>query len=356
MFERAAAHPGLALHILYCGRPYIDPTLQVGLGTAHCELLSGTYWRTERRFLHLAPSVPRVLGRIDPTVVVTTGFVPTYLMAYAWARRHRRAHVAMSDSTWLQERVLGPVHRWLRRRVFAHTETFVGASQGTLDIYRQHGVDERRLFLAPLCVDNGRFGRPPGQEPRFDFIFSGRFIGSKRPGFAIEVAAGCAALLGRRTRLLMLGAGELEPVLREQASSHTARLEVDFRGYLPQKQLPAAYAEARVLLFPTDWEAWGLVANEAAATGLPIFATPEAGCAGELVRDGVNGRVLPAERQLWVREAASLLQDEQRMALWSAQSRQLASIWTFESATEGFVQAVRLAAAQHSQRQVAEGR
>jgi glycosyltransferase involved in cell wall biosynthesis len=51
---------------------------------------------------------------------------------------------------------------------------------------------------------------------------------------------------------------------------------------------------ADALVFPTSYEAFPLVALEAAASGLPILATPVNGVR-ELVSDGVNGFLISAD-------------------------------------------------------------
>ena len=58
-----------------------------------------------------------------------------------------------------------------------------------------------------------------------------------------------------------------------------------FHGFAAQRELPDLYRSAKVFLFPTLADVWGVVANEACAAGLPVIVSPHAGVAGELVRD-----------------------------------------------------------------------
>jgi glycosyltransferase involved in cell wall biosynthesis len=46
--------------------------------------------------------------------------------------------------------------------------------------------------------------------------------------------------------------------------------------------MPSIYKSADVLIFPTLEDVWGLVANEAMLSGLPVLCSKYAGCAGEL--------------------------------------------------------------------------
>lgn len=58
--------------------------------------------------------------------------------------------------------------------------------------------------------------------------------------------------------------------------------------------MPRAYVAADVVVLPSDYgETWGLVINEAMATGLPAIVSNRVGCAGDLVVDGETGAVTP---------------------------------------------------------------
>ena len=71
-----------------------------------------------------------------------------------------------------------------------------------------------------------------------------------------------------------------------------------FTGFLHREDLPAFYELAEVLVLPTHSDPWGLVVNEAMACGLPIVVTDVAGCSDDLVKDGWNGYVIPAQTRI----------------------------------------------------------
>ena len=66
---------------------------------------------------------------------------------------------------------------------------------------------------------------------------------------------------------------------------------VYFAGFRQVEELPRIYAGAGVLVHASVKDTWGLVVNEAMASGLPVIVSGRCGCASDLVRDGENGYV-----------------------------------------------------------------
>lgn len=342
MYERLASAPGIDLHVFFCSGREADRAWDLDpLRVPHTFLNERVlHWRD--RFIHFNPDVWPRLRAFRPEVIVTTGFNPTHLLAYAHARRHGARHVAMTDGTAMSESRLTAVHRMTRRHVYAHTEAFVGASEGSFALYRGYGVAPDRMFKSHLCANNGAFATATAAlRPRdVDLIFCGRFVAGKLPVFAIEVAAATARRLGRRVRLLLVGSGELETAMRDAAEKRIDDVDAHFAGFARQAALPAHYARSRVMLFPTVGDTWGVVANEACAAGVPVIVSPQAGVAGDLVRDGENGHVLPLDVSAWAAAAATLLGDAPTWLRMSACSARSVQTYSYDNAARGLAEAI----------------
>ena len=68
-------------------------------------------------------------------------------------------------------------------------------------------------------------------------------------------------------------------------------------GWRTRSQITSLYAAADVLVVPSRWEAFGLVAVEAMRAGLPVIATRVGGIP-EAVEDGVTGRLIEVDSPL----------------------------------------------------------
>ncbi len=342
-WRRLAESGDIHLEVIYCTRPHIDSSLDEAAHGFPIHFLTGRYKAMERRFMHSDLGIWAMLNRLRPDVVITTGFIPTYLFAFAWAVLHGVKHVAMTDGTDESEKSLTWVHRLVRRIVFGRTASFVGACEGSSALYRQYGVDEYKVHLSHLCTDNERFSKVE-HKPQVDFIFCGRFVSHKRPYFAMQVARETAIRLGRRTSIDFVGGGVLEADMRDYALQIADFVDVRFRGYVTQAELPPCYAETRIFLFPSEWDPWGVVANEACATGLPVIVSPHAGVAGELVLDGVNGYVRPLDVTQWAEAAVSLLGNVELYNRFSQCGRERVAGYTFDHAARGLAEAIKQAA------------
>lgn len=286
----------------------------------------------EVRGVQLRAGVLAELRRFQPDVVMTAGFHPAMLSAWAYARAKGRAHVAVSDAWLGSETQLSAAHRFLRRRVFRSSAAFVGASVKSIEMFRHHGGTAPAM-LAPLSIDNGAF---EVAAPRtYDLVYAGRIIPAKLPGFFAETVGRIAR--HRSVSVLVIGDGTERARLERELT--VANVRATFTGFVEQAALPALYAQGKILCFPTERDAWGLVANEACAAGLPVVTCPQAGCAGELVVDGDNGSVLPLDAERWALQIEALLADTARLTRASTRARLRVADYTFERAAAAFADA-----------------
>jgi UDP-glucose:(heptosyl)LPS alpha-1,3-glucosyltransferase len=77
----------------------------------------------------------------------------------------------------------------------------------------------------------------------------------------------------------------------------------------PTSQLERYYAAADAFVFPTTYDAFGMVLLEAMASGLPVFSSDQAGAA-ELITTGEDGFVAPLN--VWVETTAEGLRNRAR--------------------------------------------
>lgn len=215
-----------------------------------------------------------------------------------------------------------PLKRIALNELFKRVDRFFCIGSANRRLYLGYGVDEERTAYAPYAVDNERFRvqaqafRPSRAELRkrwgiaedaFCVLFCGKFIAKKRP-LDLVSAATMAAERAPNLHLLFVGSGELDSDLRKAChvnfdadcvEARSAQRGSDkgplasFAGFLNQTEISRAYVAADCLVLPSDHrETWGLVVNEAMASGLPCLISDRCGSAEDLGTIAPN-RVFP---------------------------------------------------------------
>ena len=107
-----------------------------------------------------------------------------------------------------------------------------------------------------------------------------------------------------------------------------------FLGKRDQATLPYYYSAADVLIMPSHYESFGMVALEAMACGTPVVASQVGGLAF-LVQDGVTGYVVPDDNpELLAERLTRLLRDPQLRARLGFQAAEYARQYAWENIVE----------------------
>ncbi|MES2537309.1 MAG: glycosyltransferase family 4 protein [Pseudomonadota bacterium] len=344
VFQRLSRMADVNLQVIFCSRREPNRLWDLPPFDFNHIFLREHFIRVKERYIHNNPSVIGRLREFAPDVIVADGFNPTHLYAFAYARARRIAYVPMTDGTIQSEQALSMVHRMVRRIIYPRSGAFLSASSGGNALYESYGAPPEKCFKSCLCIDNDAYMPKPGaQDIEHDFIFCGRMEPGKSPVFALDVALEVARRLHRKVSILFVGSGSQEENVRRAASLQPDLVEARFHGFAAQRALPALYRSARIFLFPTLADVWGVVANEACAAGLPVIVSPHAGVAGELVIDGDNGFVHELDVSLWAERAILLLTQPALSQRFSARSLSLVRGYTFDKAAAGLLDACRAA-------------
>lgn len=262
--------------------------------------LGATKSRSE--YLHLQWGLWPDLVRFRPDVILSNQLSLRTLIAMVYGKVHSIPVVpwmAVSRKTEENNSRLRELYRgWILR----HSATIcTNLTEGKRYLKDNLGIREEQLFYAPYAIDVRQYNakvvceRACREDTRrelgirgFVLLYVGQMIGRK--GIVqLGDALGTLSPANRaRLSLLMVG-GDLPP----EGQSALDRSGVSFTSvpFVQPAELPKYYAAADAFVFPSLADEWGIVINEALASGLPIVASPHAGATADLVRDGVNGIV-----------------------------------------------------------------
>ncbi len=211
---------------------------------------------------------------------------------------------------------LGALKR-ARTRALAQARWVVVPSEYLAKIARGWGLDADRIVVVPNPAPSVEAVLASPLEPN-TFVFAGRLTRQKALGTAIDALA-----LVPGARLLVIGDGPERAALERHASESGVNGRVAFAGALPRADVLSALAGAQAAVLSSDWENFPHGAVEALAVGTPVVATAVGGVP-EIVRDGVNGLLVPPGDPASLARALRLLVEDdaarERLAAGAAPS------------------------------------
>lgn len=161
------------------------------------------------------------------------------------------------------------------------------------------------------------FGIAP--DKKVLLLFSEKIFGDERKGGdnLLEVLRKLDTVENRQTILLTIGSGNL-PVSFQF-------LEVQSLGYLSdKKQIITALQAADLFVFPTREDNLPNTLIEAIACGLPCVTYDVGGC-GEIIKDTVNGLLVPAgDTEAFEQAVKQLLHEPEKLKLMGLNARKYA--------------------------------
>src|SRR5436309_7185071 len=260
------------------------------------------------------------LEQANPDVVAVNGWNDFgSLVAANCCVRRGIPMVVMSESarqdeprTWWKEMIK-------RRVVGLYSAALVGG-QRHVEYLVELGMPRDRIFMGYDVVDNAYFARSAAEirNSKFEtrkkyelpenyFLASARFIEKKnlprlirayaeyrQRSEVIRLRQGYGGQKGQTSAvsgenapwdLVLLGDGPLRKTLNSQLSTLNLHPHVHLPGFKPYDELPVYYALASAFVHASTTEQWGLVVNEALASGLPVIVSSRCGCVPELVQD-----------------------------------------------------------------------
>ncbi len=286
-------------------------------------------------------------------VICPTGGRLAPLATWRGARRARVALILWA-SLWAHPRSAAHTLSYLPlRRLYRSADAVVTYGPHVSDYVRARGASN--VFEAPQAVDNDFWSSPQTTPPsvpswpaqaRTRFLFVGR--PAREKGLAVLIQAWRLAELSAPEHALVLAGARAElSAMAPRGPRRHGDGAIFGLGPLAPQQLRDIYAACDVLVVPSIpmpkfREPWGLVVNEAMNRGLPVIASDAVGAAsGGLVRDGVNGLIVPAGDSSALASAIHrLAEDANLRARLGAQAAQDVRAYSYDAWARGFGEAL----------------
>jgi len=289
--------------------------------------------------------------RLGQSVVVKENLVITAqnpfevgLVAYWLARKlsaglELQVHGDFFGSSWWQWHPASNLWRYhLGLFLLKRASAVRVVSQRVKTSLRLAGLSEEKITVAPI------FSTISESDPRSAAKLKGLWAGQRvvlgigrlepEKNFSLLIRA-FADVKRQESQVALVIVGNGSEI--NKLTSLAARLGIGDCVYFEKeaRDLAPYYAIASVLVVPSYFEGWGRVAVEALAAGSPLVMT-DTGLAGEVVRDGENGLVVPVDDQARLSAAISrILGDSDQARSLAEKGRQtIATLPTEEETLE----------------------
>jgi glycosyltransferase involved in cell wall biosynthesis len=302
------------------------------------------------------------LDRDQPDVLCLVGYArPESMAAASWAKRHRRPAILLSESQAIDR----PRIWWKELIKMRRTRQFDAALVGGpahRDYLVRLGMPPERIALGYNAVDNGYFTT---EAQRWRNSATGRAGLASAPYFLTVCRFAPEKNLVRLIRafaryreesnpqsaweLVLCGDGPGSAEVEDAIVRSGCAAAIHRPGFLQTDALTRWYGHAEAFVLPSLSEPWGLVVNEAAASGLPLLVSARAGCAATLVPEPegtTGGQFDPLDLEEMTTKLAWIasLTAEDRRAM-GRRAAQVVSEWGPDRFAHGVIKAIELARA-----------
>lgn len=243
---------------------------------------------------------------------------------------------AFINPHWLKDMV--------KRYYISHARACFASGQHAAEYFRHYGAKEENIYFhqftsmsaadvehAAACgVGKEELRRALGLQNIPTALTIGQFI--PRKGFDVLLQAWKD--VPQPAQLVLVGGGDLEEEYRRQIRELDLQ-HVSLVGFVDKEKVFQYYHASDVFVLPTREDIWGLVINEAMASGLPVIGTDRCVAAVELLEDGQNGYVTAVEDVPALTKALTqILSDPQLAAQMSRNNLEKIHSYTLENIVE----------------------
>jgi glycosyltransferase involved in cell wall biosynthesis len=271
--------------------------------------------------------------------------IPTILRAESMLYDRER-----TGSTLLAKRMFFPV---LKRAI----RCVMPIGKANAEYWKQYLGQDIPNFPMPYAVDNDFFrnraiqAAPQREVLRKElglevgrpvFLFASKLQDRKRCIDLVEayIRLSPAPGVDPQAYLLIVGDGHERQAL-ERRIHDSGLSSIHMLGFRNQSELPRYFDLCDAFILPSIHEPWGLIVNEVMNAGRPVIVTDQVGCQPDLIVDGLNGFVFPAQDIEALTSILRRILDDPGLAQIAGQrALESISLQSFEEDVQGLRQAL----------------
>lgn len=232
-------------------------------------------------------------------IVISNPLTPTGIISIEYLRMKKIPYSIVSDGG--SPKSGKGIKEKFKRHIFKGANIYFSTANIHDQYYLMYGAQSEKIVRYPFTSLKSTDILPsPLRQPEKEkvrktlgmieekiVISVGRFIYSK----GYDILLNASNLLGKNIGVYIIGGTPTEEYL--QLKSKLGLSNVHFEGFKTKKVLSKYLSAADLFVLPTRGDVWGLVINESMAHGLPVITTEQCVAGTELVKDSINGFIIP---------------------------------------------------------------
>jgi rhamnosyl/mannosyltransferase len=257
----------------------------------------------------LSVDLPRLLARLRPDIThlqfpYPVGEVSQLLLGKLLMPQ--RPFVISYQSDVVKQQGILKFYKPVLRRVLANVNHLIVSNGNYIESSQWLRPYADKCTIIPFAVDSQRFS-PASQVKRAGAEPVILFVGRHRYYKGVDDLI--RAMVKVDARLLIGGDGPETATWQNLVNQLGLRKKITFVGNVPESELPQFYAKGDIFVLPSNSraESFGLVLQEAMASGLPCVTTELGTGTSWVVRDGESGFVVPPRNSEALAEALQKL-------------------------------------------------
>jgi len=197
-----------------------------------------------------------------------------------------------------------------QKKEFLNADYIFVLSEAAKKSLTTRGVPEHKVFVNSCGVDLSSFYKKDGKNSSFRIIYCGSITPRKGLHYLLQ-AFEELSIYG--AELWIVGTSADIEYIQHLKNSYISKTII-YKGSFPQSQLVHIYNECSVFVLPSIADGFGMVASQAQACGLPVITTENVGAA-DIIKDGVNGFIIPIRDVGTLKKRIKLLYDDRKLLL-----------------------------------------
>jgi glycosyltransferase involved in cell wall biosynthesis len=360
LFEKIAEHPSVDLCVYFTAISEANREWTVKLSDKFKYKILSCFtlkYRGKDLFsYHINPSIIQELVRNDYDVVIAGGYASFATQISLFLSKLRNIpFILWSGSTINEPSLLRKISLPLVKFIIRHSDAFIAYGTRAKEYLEYLGASSEKVFIAYNTVDTDFFMQRCSQlkaqkselkdkigiKTKKVVLYVGQLIERKNVKTLIKAYSKLKDELD--VALLIVGDGPQKNELKNLCIEDNIN-DVFFVGFKQREELPQYYVMSDLFVLPSTQEVWGLVLNEAMASGLPVITTNKVGASVDLIKNGENGYVVESgnTEQLYKVTKKILSDPELEERMGEKSKRIIEKGFTYENMVDGFRSALNL--------------